>query len=146
MPHLFRILGAGVSAAATTVALAAPASAHSPAADEFAFALECDNGQSYLVTTNGNGEFTPAQDTASNTVFVPTSFGEFHGVVTDAETGEMIDEFTEPGAAKGHSGKARASSVTCTFLFEGTDFDPDLGIEVHFEASGTVVGFATPAR
>jgi hypothetical protein len=138
-----RVLGAGLLLAAAPLALAAPAHAD-PQGDSFA--LVCDNGSAYTVTANGNGDFTPALDTESNTVFVPTSFGEFHGTVTNAETGELIDTFTEPGGMKGKSERSRATSVHCTFSFSGDEFDPDLGITIHFEASGTVTGFATPVH
>jgi len=138
-----RVLGAGLLLAAAPLALAAPAHAD-PQGDSFA--LVCDNGSSYSVTANGNGAFTPALDTESNTVFVPTSFGEFHATVTNAETGAFIDEFTEPGSMKGKSERPRATSVHCTFSFSGDEFDPDLGITIHFEGSGTVTGFATPVH
>jgi hypothetical protein len=34
-------------------------------------------------------------DLASTTILVPTSFGEFHGSVTDSD-GNVIDEFVDP--------------------------------------------------
>jgi hypothetical protein len=65
-------------------------------------------------------------------------------VVTNAETGEVIDEFSEPAAVKG-SGKQRAT-ITCTFHFSGDEFAADLGYTIHFEGGGTVTGFSTPVR
>jgi hypothetical protein len=138
-----RVLGAGLLLAAAPLALAAPAHAD-PQGDTFA--VVCDNGSTYAVTANGNGAFTPAHDAASTTVLVPTSFGEFHGTVTNAETGELIDTFTEPASMKGKSERPRATSVHCTFSFSGDEFDPDLGITIHFEGTGTVTGFVTPVH
>lgn len=40
--------------------------------------LVCDNGVTYDAIVTGNGGFTPAHDAASNTILVPTAFGEFH--------------------------------------------------------------------
>ena len=138
------VLGAGLLLAATPLALATPAYAD-PHGDTFQ--LVCDSGSSYTVTSsNGEGAFTPAFDADSNTVFVPTSFGEFDAVVTNAETGEVIDGFTEPPAIKGSSGKARATAVDCTFTFSGEEYVPELGFTIHFEGSGTVTGFSTPVR
>lgn len=137
------VLGAGLLLAAAPLALATPAHAD-PSGDTFD--LVCDNGSSYTVTANGNGDFTPALDAGSNTVFVPTSFGAFSAVVTNAETGEVIDGFSEPPAAKGSSGKARATTVHCTFTFSGNEYVPELGFTIHFEGSGTVTGFSTPVR
>lgn len=142
VPHL-PALGAALLLAAAPLGLATSAHAD-PGGDTFA--LDCDNGTSYTVVTAGNGAFTPAHDADSNTVFVPTSFGEFHGTVTDAETGEVLDEFTEPPAVKGSSEKQRGTSVTCTFTFSGDEFVPELGGTIHFEGGGTVSGFSTPAR
>lgn len=101
--------------------------------------LDCDNGQSYTAAVNGNGEFTPAHDTDSNAMLIPTSFGEFHGIVTDGQ-GNVVEEFTEPGAAKGQSAKGKKSLITCTFSFSG---DED---GFHFEGGGTVTGFITPSK
>jgi hypothetical protein len=106
--------------------------------------IHCDNGVTYDVVVTGAGVFTPAHDLASNTIVVPTSFGEFHGVLTDAE-GNVIEEFTDPGMFKGSATKARGTSVTCTFDFEDTFEDPVLGV-VTFSGSGTVTGFVTPAN
>jgi hypothetical protein len=138
-----RALGAGILLAATPLALATPARAD-PGGDTFQ--LDCDNGSSYTVTASGEGAFTPAFDADSNTVFIPTSFGEFNAVVTNAETGEVIDGFSEPPAVKGSSGKARATTLNCTFTFSGDEYVPELGFTIHFEGTGSVTGFSTPVR
>jgi hypothetical protein len=139
-----RAVGAGLLLAATPLALAAPSQAD-PGGDTFQ--LSCDGGSTYTVVTAGDGNFTPAHDADSNTMFIPTSFGEFHGVVTNAETGELVDEFTDPPGMKGSSGRQqRATMTTCTFVFSGDEFVPELGFTIHFEGSGSVTGFSTPAR
>jgi len=107
--------------------------------------LECENGQSYEVVTNGNGEFTPAHDVASNGTFVPVSFGEFTGTVTSS-SGEVLETFTEPPVFKGQSARNR-SELTCTFSFHvvSDGSDPDFPLGATFDGSGSVTGFVTPA-
>lgn len=68
----------------------------------------------------------------------------FTGTLTDAD-GNVIDTFTEPPAARGQSSRAPREYITCTFSFSETFEDPDLGL-LTFEGTGTVTGFATPAR
>lgn len=101
------------------------------------FPLVCDDGNTYQVTTNGNGEFTPAHDADSTRTFVPLAFGEFSGTVTDAQ-GNVVDSFSEPGVAKGQSGKNAKGTINCTFSFSGTEDG------LTFSASGSVTGYATP--
>ncbi|MFI7060646.1 hypothetical protein ACIBL3_06665 [Kribbella sp. NPDC050124] len=105
--------------------------------------LHCDNGSTYDVVVAGNGLFTPAHDLASSSILVPTSFGEFHGVITDAE-GNVVEEFTDPAVFKGSATKDRATSVTCTFEVEQTFEIPELGV-VTLTGDGSVTGFVTPA-
>jgi hypothetical protein len=132
-------------AAGLALAVAAPATADPTHGENGEpFTIVCDNGHSYEAVGNGNGDFTPAHDLNSNTVLVPTSFGEFHGTVTD-EQGTVIEEFTEEAGAKGNSTRNRKTSTSCTFSFHGTFDDPDLGL-VTFDGTGSVVGFVTPAR
>jgi hypothetical protein len=130
-----------LSTAALALTGAAPAGADP--AHGFPVPLDCDNGVTYAAVVSGNGEFTPAHDTASNTILVPTSFGEFSGTVTDS-SGTVIDSFTDPAVSKGASNRARATSVTCTFSFTETFEDPELGL-LTFNGSGSVSGFSTPA-
>lgn len=145
MPSLrHSALAASFLLAATPLVLASPAQAD-PGGDE-TFPLVCDNGETYTITTAGNGAFTPAHDVNSTTIFVPTGFGEFHGEVTSVETGEVLETFTDPPAIKGNSEKQRGTSLSCTFSFSGDEFVPELGGLVHFEGGGSVTGFSTPAR
>lgn len=103
--------------------------------------VDCDNGKSYEVAVNGNGEFTPAHDTASTATFVPVSFGEFKFTVTDAQ-GNVVEQDTEPriDKGKGNAAKGKKSLITCEFSFSGTEDG------LTFEGSGTVTGFLTPNR
>lgn len=124
-------------ALAASICVAAPASAD-PAGDPFA--LTCE-GTTYMVVVKGNGLFTPAHDTASNTNFMPVSFGEFTGTITD-ENGEVIDSFTDPPITKG---AGKNADLDCSYTFMETFEDPELGV-LTFAGTGTVSGFATPRR
>jgi len=129
--------------AAATVPLAAASAGADPKGDQFS--LACDNGKTYAIAVSGNGEFTPAHDTGSTTVFVPTSFHGSTFTVTDA-AGNVVDQGTDDAVAvKGRSERPRATAVTCTYTGSETVTDPELG-ELTFTFSGGVTGFATPVR
>jgi hypothetical protein len=132
--------GAGSALGMATTAAADPGGSK----QAFQVALDCDNGATYQLILIGNGEFAAGHDSASNSIIVPTAIGSFHGVLTDAE-GNVIDEFTDPPAVKGNSTKDRATSAECTFEFDNTFTDPELGV-VHFHGEGSVTVFVTPAR
>jgi len=106
--------------------------------------ITCDNATTYWGTVNGNGAFTPAHDVNSTTMLIPTSFGPFHGVITD-DSGAVVDEFTDPASEKGSSTKSRATSLSCSFVIVEQFDDPDLG-PLTFTGTGTVEGFLTPVR
>jgi hypothetical protein len=142
MLHPSRILAAMAAGCAVSACFASSAGADP--AHGFIVPLDCTDGNSYTTVTNGNGEFTPTHDTASNKVFIPTRFGPFHGTVTDSG-GNVVDEFTDPGVTKGRADRPRRTAVECTYEFEQTFEDPDLG-ELTFTGDGTVYGFTTPAR
>lgn len=108
--------------------------------------LTCDDGTSYEVVVAGNGNWTPAHDTTSNTILVPTWFGDFHGTVRDAE-GNVVDDFVEEGdSPKGQSATNKGDIVECTFSFtEVSDgSDPEFPEGFTFTGVGEVRGFATP--
>jgi hypothetical protein len=125
-------------------AVVAPASAEP--ADAETIPVECDNGESYEVVTNGNGEFTPAHIVGSTGTFVPVAFGEFTGTVRSS-TGQVLATFTEEGSAKGKSGKNR-DLLECTFSFSEVNdgSDPEFPVGSVFTGSGSVTGFLTPAK
>lgn len=138
---------AAIVAFGTASALAVGANASADpigAPGSFQVPLVCDNGMSYQVVVNGNGAFVAAHDIASNAMLIPTAFGPFHGVVTDAE-GNVLDDFTDPPLSKGNAAKDRRTSAVCTFEVNETFTDPVLGV-LNFHGEGTVTVFVTPAR
>ena len=128
------------------VAAGAPAGADPVnAPDVTPVPITCDNGHTYDAAVNGNGDFTPAHDVNSTKILVPLMFGEFTGTVTDSE-GNVLESFTDPALTKGKANKKqRRTQTTCTYTFEATFDDPDLGT-LTFSGTGSVVGFVTPAR
>lgn len=125
---------------ATTLCLAAPASADPGGA---LFPVTCDNGVTYQVTANGSGAWTPAHDSASNTILIPTSFLSFHGELRDS-AGNLLESFDDPPMDKGMSGKkVRSTTLMCTFEIVDHFTDPVFG-ELTFIGSGEVIGFHTP--
>jgi hypothetical protein len=148
---MVRVIGRAGAVVAVT-ALAALGGGGAAAADPgnapgaFELPLVCDDGNSYtvIVMDQGRSQFSPGHDVANNTTFVPTMFGAFHGVVTNAG-GTVVDEFTEPPSPKGNSTKPRATSISCTYTVEEWTADPDLGL-LHFVGDGSVIGFTTPAH
>jgi hypothetical protein len=130
-------LGRAIAAGAAIAGIAAPSAF--AASEKDTIPLECDNGNSYVVVVNGNGDWTPARDTASTSVLVPLSFGDFTGTITYPD-GTVEPLPPEPGGAKGkgNAGKHATDLVTCTFSFSGVEDG------VLFEGGGTVTGFITP--
>jgi hypothetical protein len=122
-----------VTAIGGSVLVAGPAAAHE---GEETFPVDCGDSGVFELRTHGNGEFTAAQDVHSNTVLVPVAFGDFTGVITDAE-GNVVDSFTEPGVRKG-SGKQKFDA-TCTFAFTfvSDGSDPEFPAGFTFTGSGT---------
>jgi len=101
----------------------------------------------YHAIGEGNGNFTPAHDLASNTMLIPLSFGVFTGTTRDAD-GNIIDVETDPPTAKGQSAK-QPGTVNCTYSFvfvsDGSDpTGPPAGYS--FTGEGSVVGKITPAK
>jgi hypothetical protein len=134
------VVAAGLGVAAA-LSISTPASAD-PKNEPFE--IVCDNGTTYWATDNGYGQFAPVHDVDSNSMLIPTSFGDFHGVITDS-TGAVVEEFTDPPVAKGSSTKPRATSVSCTYVVSG-EFDiPGIG-PVTVTGTGTVEALLTPVR
>ena len=107
--------------------------------------LDCDDGETYDIVVNGNGEFTPAHDLGSTSTFVATSFGSTTGTLTTA-AGAVVDSFSDPPSQKGgQAGKERATSTTCDFVLVATIPDETLG-PLTLTVQGTVTGFRTPLR
>src|SRR3954468_9724141 len=105
----------GISALAVAglaVGIAGPAGAGG-----FVLPLTC-NGTTYMVVSNGNGDFTPARDTNSNLVFHPTSFGAFTGTFTPSDGSEPQVEtdppMTLPAQPQAHNGMTSFTGCTYT--------------------------------
>jgi hypothetical protein len=92
----------------------------------------CDNGQSYEVVVNGNGEFTPAHVVGSTSMFIPEAFDltfEF------TPTGGPTESETDTSAKHNVHGDVTTCSIDITQTFP----------EGSFHLFGTVTGFFTPA-
>lgn len=114
--------------AASAVAVAAPINAKNSGQ----ITLVCPSG-TYTAVINGNGNFTPAHDIASNTVLIPIAFGEFIGRID----GVIVDD--EAPVAKGSAVPANGRVEECNYTL--TFPTPD-GL---FVGSGSVTGFAANA-
>ena len=123
-------------AAGVTVLAAGGVAAADPMGE--AFPVVCDNGVTYQVVVAGNGQFTPAHDVASNSLLVPTAFGEITVTATDPE-GNVTTETTPP-VSKGSASPPLATTTRCTFHVEGSEDG------FTFVAEGSVTGFVTPVR
>jgi hypothetical protein len=135
-----RTAAAGLTSAALVLLGASTAPAAADPKGE-PFPLTCGQ-QTYMVVVAGNGDWTPAHSTTDTTMFIPVSFGDFTGTVTDAN-GAVVDQFTEPGGEA--KGPGRNALMTCSFTFTETFQDPELGEGTFtFTGTGTVSGFATP--
>jgi hypothetical protein len=111
--------------------------------------LTCDNGQTYDVAVNGNGEFTPGRIVDSTGVLIPVSFGESTFTATLPDGTVLSD--TEPGSAKGGGNVGAhnpASTVNCTFseTFVNNGEIADLPVGTVLTFSGSVTVFITPRR
>jgi hypothetical protein len=92
-------------------------------------------GQAITVSVNGNGEFTPAHDVTSTSVFVPTAF-------------DLTFTFTPAGGSPepetDTSSKAAPieDTVTCDIPLQTLFAGPEGSATIE----GTVTGFWTPRR
>ena len=108
------------------------------AKNAFFVTATCENGVTYEVVTNGNGDFTAAHDLNSTTTLIPFAFGEFTFTVTDPQ-GNVVDSGSEPGATK--RAAAQHDLVACPFTFSETDPDG-----FTFAGSGTAFVKIVPGR
>lgn len=134
----FRIAG-GLVALGMASTLVVGAASADPKGGE-TIPLDCDNGESYVVVTSGNGEFTPGHLADGTGMLVPIGFGAFTGTVTDDATGEVVETIDEPPVWKGQSAKSAKDAVTCTFEFGGSEDG------FTFAGSGSVVARIVPGR
>ena len=105
---LGRLAVAGAAGALAVGMTALPASADPPAdVSGETLTLDCGNAGTYeVVTAPGEGQWTPAFDTASNKVFIPVAFGPASGSVTVVATGEVIDSFSDDSTVTDMAGPA----------------------------------------
>ncbi|HEV8527013.1 MAG TPA: hypothetical protein VGS60_05585 [Actinomycetes bacterium] len=140
--HRTRLITLSVATAAALIAWSASAATADPtnAKDTIPIQLACDNGHTYTVVANGNGQFTPAHDLDSNAVVVPVAFGEITATVTDPD-GNVVESETDPPASKGSSAKNPNATTNCSFSASATDPDG-----FTFSLSGTATVMITPSR
>jgi hypothetical protein len=133
---MFKRTLAVLGAAALLTGLAiAPASA---AAEKGYFTLDCANGSSYEVETNGAGQWTPARDLNGNRVFVPIAFSDFTFTAYVAGTNEVLFSESDPTETVKTAPMTGRSITTCSGeqRIEGV-LDEDLG-PIDLEISLTV--------
>lgn len=136
---------------AACLAVGTPAAMAAPPERQI-FTLVCDNGQTFDVVVNGNGQFTPGRIVGSTGVLVPVSFGDFF-FRAESPAGEELAEGSFPGSAKGGGNVAQRNpqpTVTCTF--EETEvleeFNEEFGLPAGTIVTfgGEVTGFITGRR
>ena len=135
MPKKTRRLAAPLVAAIATAALAAgPASADPVNSRTLPITIDCGEAGTYQAVANGNGQFTPAHDVNSTSVLIPVAFGPATFTLTDAD-GNIVDQETDPGDAKGSASPAGRTLVDCSYTFSGSQDG------YTFSGTGTVTGF-----
>ena len=78
--------------------------------------MTCGTDTFEAVTPPGNGQWTPAF--ANGTVFVPVSFGAFHGVATGPDG---TFEFTDPPVTQNTNKGGAHSLVDCSYTITSVD-------------------------
>lgn len=141
-----------LSAAAAASALvvvgitAGPAAADPPPQPgDLGASVSCDDGSTQeIVLVPGQGNWTPGMATDSNAVYIPLAFDGFSGAAYDADTGELLGEFSDPSVDVKRAMPRGRTILHCTFTqtFYSPD-DPDFGTDVVFEFSGGVTGMVT---
>jgi len=90
-------------------------------------------GQTITVSVNGNGEFTPAHNTANTSVFIPTAFNL---TFTFTPPGGPSQSETDTSAKAGPITGTTTCNIPLQTLFSGPDGTGTI--------QGTVTGFWTP--
>jgi hypothetical protein len=143
-------LKSALAVSAATIATIGLTVAPSTAAQEKeTVPLDCGSDGTYMVTVNGNGDFTPGRDTASTTVVVPIAF-ENERFVATAPDGTVLADDTNPdrevkGQVESHNPRQQ---VHCTFALTFVLDQPEEGFPAGTTLSitGDVIGYLTPAR
>ena len=133
-----RRLASVLAVTAAASALAAGTASADPvgARDSLPLTVDCGSAGSFDVTTNGNGNWTPAHDLNSTTMLIPVAFGPSTSTLTDSE-GNIVDQQTDAGGPKGSANPAGRTLLDCSFS-GGASFD-----DLTFTLEGTVTGFVT---
>ena len=98
--------------------------------------LTCE-GTTYETVVAGNGNWTPAHDSDSNVMFIPTWFGDFHGTVLDAQ-GNVVDDFVEEGDSP--RAKVPRGRVTFSSARSASSRCPTAPIRNSLRATASSVG------
>lgn len=133
-----------VSALTAAMVIGGSTLAMAAAPERETFELRCDNGETYTVEVNGNGDFTPGRAVDSTAVLIPVSFGDFM-FRAELPDGTIIEETFPGGDSKGKGNVAERNprpTTTCTFedtlvLEEEQDGFP-AGTELTFGGTVTV--------
>ncbi|HWC22231.1 MAG TPA: hypothetical protein VG502_08045 [Flexivirga sp.] len=131
-------IGAACFIAPTALVATAAHADPANAPNSFPITLMCDDGSSYQVVSNGNGNWTPAHDLNGQTVLIPLAFGMQTFTVYDA-SGNIIDQESVPPSTKTAVNANKQATKSCTF--SGSQTAPD---GTRFEINGSVIAFATP--
>jgi hypothetical protein len=132
-----------VLALAAPIALVGSAVAAGPALADPAggglITLVCGH-QSYQVTLGGNGNWIPAHDSNSNTVWQPVAFGASQGAALDASNPERIlASFSDPSFIPKGGQRVGQGSVSCVYSGQdGPVYDQELGAMVIYTFSREV--------
>ena len=95
--------------------------------------------EEYKVTVAGNGNWTPAHDAESTTVWQPVAFANQIGEVRAADNGEVLDSFEDVTFTAKNGKRTGQGSLKCRFsAVQGPVFDEFFGEEVFFSFSGDV--------
>lgn len=125
---------------ALAIGVAVPAYADpKPRPDVTSATLSCDNGSTYdVVVSPGGGRWTPGFDTASNMVFTPLSLGPFHMHITDASTGAVLLDETDPAVETKRAEKNGLTIVHCSFRQTGYGATSEFGVPIDYWVTGDV--------
>ena len=129
-----KLLVLTLAAVAAAVAIAAPSAGADPtgAKNSTLITAVC-GGQTVTVSVNGNGEFTPAHDVGSSSVFVPIAFDV---TFTFTPTGGAPEAETDTSA----KAAPISDTVTCDIPLQTLFAGPE-GVAT---IEGAVTGFWTP--
>lgn len=122
-----------VAGAAAGVAAADPSNAPKSAP----ITIRCGSA-TYHAVVNGNGTWSPAHDSNSNSILIPVAFGAETEVFTDPSGTSTTT--VSPGTAKGSSAPNGGTPLNCSYHIALSFPGGSVVID------GTVTGFATPAN